>query len=554
MPEPDLDLSAWCWPATQPSAAPGWTSVLDVFCQAAARVPADPFIYYGDEVITFGQARDIALSIAHGLAGRGIMPGDRVAVQLQNVPEYPLAIIAAWMAGAVAVTINPMATTADVSHLLADSGARALIAAADTLDALNGRQAGFQDRSGSFPDVLLVATDRPGAEDGWLAMVSEPPARPLPVPDIGSATLALLTYTSGTTGKPKGAMNTHGNVMHSAQAYRRLAQLTPADTVLAVAPMSHITGTIAHLAVSMLVPMPMVLLGRFDAGQALTAIERHHATFTVAAATVFIALRNHPSADVGSLRWLRKAYSGGAPLAKAVADDFESLGIYLHGVYGLTETTSPTHMVPYGGRAPVHPEHGVLSVGLPVDLTRAHVASEDGRSLPLGDLGEIVVDGPQVVPGYWRQPAETAHAFRSDGFHTGDIGTIDSAGWCYVIDRKKDLINASGFKIWPREVEDVLLAHADVLEASVVGVPDEYRGETVKAVVVARPRSGVTADQLVAFCKQRLAAYKYPRIIEFRAELPKTASGKIRRVELRAGPPSVPDTAANVKPDQSGRG
>jgi long-chain acyl-CoA synthetase len=450
------------------------------------------------------------------------------------------------MAGAAAVTINPMATPTDVTYLLDDAGARALIAVEASLDALNGSQRSFR---GALSDVLLVATDRLGDADGWLAMVSEPSARPLRVPDIGEGTLALLTYTSGTTGKPKGAMNTHGNVMHSAKVYRELAQLTSHDTVLAIAPISHITGTIAYLAVCMLVPMPMVLLGRFDAGQALAAIERRHVTFTVAPTTAFIALRNHHDATSGTLRSLRKAYSGGAPLARAVVDDLETLGVYLHGVYGLTETTSPTHMVPYGQRAPVHPVHDVLSVGLGVDGTRAHVVADDGRRLPPGDLGEIVVAGPQVVSGYWQQPAETANAFRADGFHTGDIGAIDDAGWCYIIDRKKDLINASGFKIWPREVEDVLLTHADVLEAAVVGVVDEYRGETVKAVVIVRLGSSVTGEQLIEFCRQRLAAYKYPRIIEFRTELPKTVSGKIRRVELRASAPLLtPPARTRLRP------
>lgn len=212
----------------------------------------------------------------------------------------------------------------------------------------------------------------------------------------------------------------------------------------------------------------------------------------------------------------------------------EQFGHYIHSVYGLTETTSPSHLVPVGAEAPVDEASGALSVGVPVYGTTVRIVGEDGQDLPAGEAGEIVTTGPQVIAGYWNKPEETAHAIRDGRFHTGDVGYMDQRGWFYIVDRKKDQINAAGYKVWPREVEDVLYEHDAVLEAAVVGAPDPYRGETVKAFVSLRPGRSVTPDALILFCKQRLAAYKYPRIVEVLDELPKTVTGKILRRELRA--------------------
>ena len=209
---------------------------------------------------------------------------------------------------------------------------------------------------------------------------------------------------------------------------------------------------------------------------------------------------------------LRTIVSGGAPIAPATVEAFERrFGTYIHNIYGLTETTSPSHCVPIGTRAPVDPASGALSVGVPVYGTVVRVVGEDGRELPAGEVGEIVTSGPQVVPGYWGRPEESEHAIPGGALHTGDVGFMDADGWFYVVDRKKDQINAAGYKVWPREVEDVLYGHPAVREAAVVGVPDAYRGETVKAFVSLRPGERVDADELIAFCRERMAAYKYPR-------------------------------------------
>jgi long-chain acyl-CoA synthetase len=283
-----------------------------------------------------------------------------------------------------------------------------------------------------------------------------------------------------------------------------------------------------------MVPMPIVLGYRFDPAAVLDLIEQHRPTFTVGAITVFIALMNDPTREGRDLSSLTKVYSGGAPIAPTVVERFQSdIGPYIHNIYGLTETTSPSHAVPMTKVAPVDPTSGALSVGVPIFNTVVRVVDEDGKDVPVGEVGEFVTSGPQVVRGYWEKPEETAHAIPGGDLHTGDVGFMDADGWYYVVDRKKDMINAAGYKVWPREVEDVLYMHSSVREAAVIGIPDEYRGETVKAFVSLRPGEDVSEQELIAFCKERMAAYKYPRYVELVDELPKTVTGKILRRELR---------------------
>jgi long-chain acyl-CoA synthetase len=347
--------------------------------------------------------------------------------------------------------------------------------------------------------------------------------------------VAILTYTSGTTGVPKGAMNTHANLVFNAQAYRDWMSLTPRDVVLGVAPLFHITGLVGHVALALLLPCPLVLAHRFQPEVVLDAIREHRPTFTVGAITVFIALSNVPGAGREDFSSLRVVYSGGAPIAPAVTEAFEKLtGLYIHNIYGLTETNSPSHAVPLGARAPVDPNSGALSVGVPVFSTVVRILDDDGEEVPVGEIGEIATSGPQVVPGYWNKPEATAAALPGGELRTGDVGFMDADGWFYLVDRKKDMINAAGYKVWPREVEDVLYGHPAVREAAVVGVPDAYRGETVKAFVSVKPGASATADDIIEYCKANMAAYKYPRSVEFIDELPKTTTGKILRRELRA--------------------
>ena len=235
---------------------------------------------------------------------------------------------------------------------------------------------------------------------------------------------------------------------------------------------------------------------------------------------------------------MKKAYSGGAPVSEAIVNQFEELtGQYIHNVYGMTETNSPSHIVPLGKRAPVDADSGALAVGVPVpNCTMKIMDLEDGSTaLPPGEIGEIVDSGPIVVPGYWQKPDETRHAIRDGWLYTGDVGKMDENGWFYVVDRKKDMIVASGYKVWPRDVEDVIYQHPAVKETAVIGVPDSYRGETVKAFIALKDgmQDSVSEEEIISFCKQRMAAYKYPRQVEFVAEIPKTLTGKFLRRSLR---------------------
>jgi long-chain acyl-CoA synthetase len=246
-------------------------------------------------------------------------------------------------------------------------------------------------------------------------------------------------------------------------------------------------------------------------------------------------MMEHPDITTRDLSTLCKVYSGGAPIAPAVTERFQEMtGAYIHNGYGLTETTSPSHAVPLGRKAPVDQESGALSVGIPVPNTIVKIVDvETGHELPAGEVGELWTKGPQVVPGYWQRPEATAESFTEGYLHTGDVGKMDEQGWFYIVDRAKDMIIASGYKVWPREVEDYLFTHPAIREVAVVGVPDPYRGETVKAFVALRSGMSATPEEIIDFAKQRMAAYKYPRLVEIVDEIPKNLSGKVLRRELR---------------------
>jgi long-chain acyl-CoA synthetase len=332
-------------------------------------------------------------------------------------------------------------------------------------------------------------------------------------------------------------MTTHRNVVFNAQTYRDWVGLTSDDVVLGVAPLFHITGLVGHIAISLLIGAPLILMYRLDPALTIETVQAEQATFTVGSITVFIALMNVPDADRQALASLTKIYSGGAPIPPSTVKAFQSaFGHYIHNIYGLTETTSPSHAVPLGAEAPVDEASGALSVGVPVYNTIVRIVGDDGADLPPGEIGELVTTGPQVVAGYWNKPEESAAALPGGSLHTGDVGFMDDQGWFYIVDRKKDQINVAGYKVWPREVEDVLYEHEAVREAAVVGVADPYRGETVKAFVSLRVGKNVTEAELIAFTKERMAAYKYPRQIEFLNEIPKTVTGKLLRRELRGRP------------------
>ncbi|HEX3317278.1 MAG TPA: AMP-binding protein, partial [Solirubrobacteraceae bacterium] len=471
-------------------------SALAMWRATAERAGDRPLIHYFDATLTVADVDRQSDALAAGLLEHGFGSGDRLAVYLQNVPQFIVAMIAAWKAGGIMVSINPMNKARELQLLLDDSGARVLVTHESLYEEV---AAGVVPDTGidlvvttseleyvdEVPSVLEgVERSRPEGTLDLLELVREhegaPPPPVTPKPDD----IAFLTYTSGTTGPPKGAMNTHGNVAFNSQTYRDWCEIGDDDVCLAVAPLFHITGLIGHIGVGLLAPMPMVLGYRFDPGTTAGLVERWKATFTVASITVFIALMNDGAVTPEQLATLTKVYSGGAPVAPSVSQAYEErFGAPILIAYGLTETNSPSHLTPLHNRSPVDEKTGALSIGVPVFNTLVRILGEDGEELPTGEVGELGISGPEVVPGYWEKPEETEHAFPGGELRTGDVGFMDERGWFYLVDRKKDQINAAGYKVWPREVEDVLYEHPAVREAAVVGVPDEYRGETVKAFV-----------------------------------------------------------------------
>jgi long-chain acyl-CoA synthetase len=528
--------------------SPEFTDALSMFRAVAARNPDGDAIRYFGGRITARELDELSDAFAVALTDLGVQAGDRVALYLQNVPQFVIAMLATWKAGGIAVPVNPMNRGRELDAVLRDSGTRVLVclqalyrdvaaqvaadagvAAVVTTSELEYRA---HDDQRVFAGIVPVGT--PGAVD-MTSLIDRFRGQAPPPVTFGPDDTAFLTYTSGTTGPPKGAMNSHSNVVFNSQAYRQWCRLGPDDVVLGVAPLFHITGLIAHVTLSLLLGAPLVLAYRFEPSVMIDIIRDERPTFTIGSITVFIALMNAPNADRDALASLTKTWSGGAPIPPSAVKAFQAqFGQYIHNAYGLTETTSPSHLVPFDAVAPVDDISGALAVGVPVYNTVVRIVGDDGQELPPGEVGEIVTSGPMVVPGYWNKPEETAHALPGGALHTGDVGYMDQAGWFYIVDRKKDQINAGGYKVWPREVEDVLYQHEAVREAAVVGVPDAYRGETVKAYVSLRPGHTATAEELIAFCREQMAAYKYPRQVEFLDELPKTTSGKLLRRELRA--------------------
>ncbi len=357
-----------------------------------------PLIHYAGTTLTVGEVDRMSDALAAGLLADGFAPGDRIAVFLQNIPQFAIAVLAAWKAGGIVVPVNPMNKERELTYAIEDSGATVHRHAGVAVHRRRqqGRAAGparhHDERA--RPDHRRPAAERvrgvdaqPLGGDARTCSRScadhdgeEPPAI-----ELGPDDVAFLTYTSGTTGVPKGAMNTHGNVVFNSEAYRRWMDLTPEDSVLGIAPLFHITGIVAHLTVSLLVPMPLVLGFRFDPGNMLDLIERWRPTFTVGAITAFIALMNDPSWDGRDLSSLTKVYSGGAPIAPATVERFQrEAGAYIHNIYGLTETTSPSHGVPMGGHAPTDPKSGALSVGVPIFNTIVRVIDEEGNEVEAG--------------------------------------------------------------------------------------------------------------------------------------------------------------------------
>jgi long-chain acyl-CoA synthetase len=509
--------------------------------------PEEPAILYFDTPISYGEAGALAHALAAALRDHlGLRVGERVALMLQNVPQAVIAFHAVWLAGGVVTPVNPMNKRRELLHQFGDGGVRIAVCLESLHDVVAEVRADTPlehivtvselDLLETVPATLAGHRRRacPGAHRFMDLVGAHAGTRVEPhVPDPRDP--ALLTYTSGTTGLPKGAINTHASIVHNAEVMSRWYDLGPGDVTVAMAPLFHITGIVCHLATARMSATPLLLLYRFEAGEILRLIERWRGTFIIGPLTAFIAMLEHPSLPDRDLSSLTKVASGGAPVYPSVVERWErATGVYLHNTYGMTETSAPTHLVPSGARSPVDPESGALSVGVPVPGTRSRIVSlDDGRDAPPGVAGEILTKGPAVTPGYWNRPEDTARAVVDGWLHTGDVGKRDKDGWFFLIDRIKDMINVSGYKVWPRDVEDVLYQHPAVLEASVVGVPDGYRGERVRAYVALKGGAQATPEELIAHCRELLAVYKSPREVVLVDEIPKTLTGKALRRELR---------------------
>ncbi len=520
---------------------------LTMFRAGLAADPSSPALKYFDGVITRSELDEQSDALASALLERGFSRGDRLAVYLQNVPQFVISMVATWKAGGVLVSINPMSRTRELTYLLKDSGAKVLVCLEGLYDdvardvvpetavehVLTTSELDYQTRNDPRLFKAVTRQRHEGTIDFGEPIESHRGQKP-PAVEFSPDDVAFLTYTSGTTGVPKGAMNTHRNVVFTAQVYRDWVRFAPGGSVFGVAPLFHITGLIGHIAVSLLAPIPLILAYRFDPQVVLDALLEHRPTYTIGAITALNAMLNAPEFTRDHFSSFTSVYSGGAAISPTAEQRFKAeTGIQVHNAYGLTETTSPMTVTPFGAASPVDETSGALSVGLPAPNTIVRIAGDDGQDLPLGEIGEIVAEGPQVVAGYWEKPDETASNLPGGALKSGDVGFMNPQGWIFIVDRKKDMINASGYKVWPREVEDVLAEHPAVREAAVVGVPDEKRGETVKAFVSLHAGVETTPDELIAHCKQRMAAYKYPRQVELIDELPKTVTGKILRRELR---------------------
>src|SRR5215210_2335824 len=510
---------------------------------AAAEVPERPATAFLGAHMTFGQLKEQSDKLAAALRELGVRQHDRVGVMLPNCPQYVVAAFAALRLGAVVVNVNPLYTPREVAVVAKDSGVRVLF----TLDQLAPVTLAVLDQTGiehvvvtSAMEYSAAAAPCPEVEgtrrlSDLLASVGEPD---LPSVEIDADDVAVLQYTGGTTGVPKGAMLTHYNIFANVvqtQCWAHGDMRRGEDSYLLVIPYFHIYGFTVGMMEGVWRGAQQVLIPKYDVEMLLNAIRDYQPTFFPAVPTIYISLLNHPRAKEYGLDKIRNFNSGSAPLPVEVIEQFERLtGGTLKEGYGLSEASPVTHTTPALDRR----KPG--SIGLPLPDTDIKIVDlETGETeVPVGQEGELCIAGPQVMKGYWNRPDETAIALRQDAagrvwLYTGDVARMDEDGYTYIVQRKKDMIIVSGFNVYPSEVESVLFTHPAVMEACVIGVPDAYRGEAVKAFVVLKPGSNATVDELQAHCARDLAEFKRPAHIEIRESLPKSAVGKILRRVLR---------------------
>ncbi|MEP7301505.1 MAG: long-chain fatty acid--CoA ligase [Caldimonas sp.] len=518
---------------------------------AATRFPDKPAYVFFGRSLSYRALREQAEAIAGWLQQQGVAAGDRVALFMQNCPQFSIALYGVLRANAVVVPVNPMNRAEEFKHYITDPDTAVVICSADLAPIVAEAQAALPETararrvlvthySDAMPEGAVAAGDAPApAMDAWLRARPELPAdyarwndvvatghRPGPHtarPDD----LALLPYTSGTTGLPKGCMHTHRTLM-SNTVCGQWGYGSAESVSLGVVPMFHVTGMLYSVLASVHAGSTVYLMPRWDRELAGRLISQHQITHWVCIPTMVIDLFGSPNYKSFDLASLRSISGGGAAMPHAVAQRLlDEFGLHFAEGYGLTETAAPSHSNP--------PERAKLQcLGLPFFSVDSRVVDPlTLRELPVGETGEIITRGPMVFKGYWKHPEATAEAFvEFDGrsfFRTGDLGRMDEEGYFFMTDRLKRMINASGFKVWPAEVEMLLYKHPAVQEACIISAKDAYRGETVKAIVVLRTeaRDSTQAEDIIGWAKQNMAAYKVPKIVQFVDALPKSGSGKV---------------------------
>lgn len=473
--------------------------------------------------LTYGQLYRQAHAFAAGLAARGFRKGDVLALYSPNLPEYAVVFYGVALAGGITTTVNPLYTVDELAYQLADSGARLLV----TVPPLLATAQAAASRTG-VQEVMVIGQGE-GATP--LAEVLQSEAEPYVVTIDPSTDLVALPYSSGTTGRPKGVMLTHANLVANVVQTLAAEQFAPDEVLIGILPFYHIYGMTVILSMALYAGTTVVTMPRFDLEQFLTLLERHAITTAFLVPPIILALAKHPLVDRYNLSKLRYVNSGAAPLPEPVARQCaDRLGVVVRQGYGLTETSPVTHFTPRGYAIKL------TSVGVAVPNTEFRIVDVATREdVPEQEVGELWIRGPQVMKGYWKNPQATRDVLDEEGWlHTGDVARVDAEGYVYIVDRVKELIKYKGYQVAPAELEEILQGHSAVADVAVIPSPDEEAGEVPKAFVVLKPGMQASAEELMAYVAARVAPYKKIRRIAFVEQIPKTLSGKILRRELIA--------------------
>jgi long-chain acyl-CoA synthetase len=484
---------------------------------SAERSPGSPAIRLGEVELSYGQLDDLSARLATLLREKGLQQDNRVGVMLPNVPQFPIAYYGVLHAGGIVVPMNVLLKRREIAFYLEDSGAKLLLAWHGFAEEA---EAGAAEAGAELVEV------EPAAFAGALAEVEPAPE----IADTAEDDTAVILYTSGTTGKPKGAELTHANLARNAEvSSRTTCEIDAGDVVLGALPLFHSFGQTVGMNASLRVGACLTLVPKFDPGEALETMQRDRVTHFYGVPTMFGALLHHPERERYDTSSLRTCITGGASMPVEVLRGFEQAfgAIVLEG-YGLSETS------PVSSSNHPDKERKPGSIGTPIEGVEMRVVDEDDEPVAQGEVGEIVIRGHNIMKGYWQRPDATAEAMRGGWFHSGDMARTDEEGYFYIVDRKKDLIIRGGYNVYPREVEEVLYEHPKIREAAVVGVPHDEWGEEIGAAVVLHEGEQLTPEEVSAYVKDRIAAYKYPRIVWFLDDLPKGPTGKILKREIEA--------------------